>query len=422
MITGFTVVAITGGLMVHQALQGQKSVARSPIASKSLIPNYRIQKTKSASISALKAQPLRHDGNPAKAGKDFLALKNTYNLSLIPTYDGSNQSTHPKLLYFPNGWNGYKYWMSITPYQNTIDRYENPCIVTSNDLKTWVVPKGEKNPVSGIPVDVKYGGHYSDSQLLMVGNTMQLWYRYNKGDKKTKHVVYSPDYYYRITSTNGINWSKPQLMHSSKWSLMSLAIIYKNGQYQFWYTNCAKHLMYAVSKDGINWANTTQCDIKLPKGYTPWHQDIVFYNNRYYLLQTAKKLPQYSFSLYLSESSDGVHFTPGTAFYPSSNPTILHRTWLYRSTFVPVESGLFQMVISYRLPGNKWFMTQCSVSAKDWNNACFTNKELILKAPETNHPVKLARPAFNSGGQRQKTQKALPQKPAKSIVKKVASI
>ena len=34
----------------------------------------------------------------------------------INTFDGSGSLTHPSVLYFENGFNGYKYWMSYTPY------------------------------------------------------------------------------------------------------------------------------------------------------------------------------------------------------------------------------------------------------------------------------------------------------------------
>lgn len=380
-VSAFVITAAAGILIVHQAAQVKNGPSKSILSSKMMIPNYRMSsaKTKAAAVTQ---QPLKKDGIPGKPSKVFLYLKNTYNLTLTPTYDGTDQATHPKLLYFPKGWNGYKYWMSITPYPYTNDDFENPSIITSNDNKTWVVPKGLKNPISGIPVDVKYGGHYSDSQLVMNGNTMELWYRYNYGDKKTRQTDERIDYYYRKTSTDGIHWSAAKLMQFSKWSILSLAVTRQNGEYQFWYTNCALHLMHAVSKDGTKWTNIQQCSIPLPKGYAPWHQDVVYCNNKYYLLQTAINKPKYTFSLFLSQSTDGIHFTPGTMFYPSDNKVILNKTWLYRSTFAPVENNMFDMVISYRLPGAKWFMTQCSLSEAAWDSACRTNREIILKAPK----------------------------------------
>src|SRR5699024_7190098 len=50
----------------------------------------------------------------------------------IPTYDNELQAIHPKVLYFPNSWNGYKYWMAFTPYTNSDIKTENPSIVASN--------------------------------------------------------------------------------------------------------------------------------------------------------------------------------------------------------------------------------------------------------------------------------------------------
>lgn len=398
-IAGCLVVATAGVSVLNQFNYSGTHTSNVPSAVKNLstvaaVPNYRLSGGKMAKAATPVWQtPLRNDGIPAKARWDFTSRANIFNLSLIPTYDGSNQETHPKLLYFPSGWNGYRYWMSVTPYPATDARFENPCIVVSNDLKKWVVPKGLKNPVTGVPKDVKYGGHYSDSQLVMNGGVMELWYRANIGVKKSRMPDYRSDYYYRITSADGIHWSKPQMMQSSKDSILSLAVIRQQNRYQFWYTDRSHRLMYGESGNGTHWTNSCKCEIPLPKGYVPWHQDVVYCNNRYYLLQTALHTP-YSFALFLSESDDGVHFTKGTPFYSSDNPTILHKTWLYRSTFVPVENGMFQMVISYRLPGNKWFMTQCSMSQKAWDEACLTNREVILKQPVVRTPTPLSRVSY----------------------------
>ena len=60
----------------------------------------------------------------------------------IPTYDGSGQAVHPDVYYNANGWNGYRYWMAMTPYPNGNAAYENPSIVVSNDNLNWIVPPG----------------------------------------------------------------------------------------------------------------------------------------------------------------------------------------------------------------------------------------------------------------------------------------
>ena len=43
-------------------------------------------------------------------------LKNAVCPQHIPTYDGSDQSTHPSVLRFDAPWHGYLYWMAMTPY------------------------------------------------------------------------------------------------------------------------------------------------------------------------------------------------------------------------------------------------------------------------------------------------------------------
>lgn len=49
----------------------------------------------------------------------------------IMNYLGNTQNTHPKVLYFKDGWNGYKYWMAYTAYPFADDTAENPCLAVS---------------------------------------------------------------------------------------------------------------------------------------------------------------------------------------------------------------------------------------------------------------------------------------------------
>lgn len=69
------------------------------------------------------------------------ACKRTENVTIgkvrlnIETYlAGKDQPTHPSVISFDNTWNGYKYWMTYTPYQEGNGEEENPSIAVSNDL------------------------------------------------------------------------------------------------------------------------------------------------------------------------------------------------------------------------------------------------------------------------------------------------
>ena len=70
----------------------------------------------------------------------------------INTFDGSNSPYHPSVLYFENGWNGYKYWMAETPFSPQSkpyeDRNECPSIHVSNDGINWT--EIIKNPIDDL--------------------------------------------------------------------------------------------------------------------------------------------------------------------------------------------------------------------------------------------------------------------------------
>lgn len=70
-------------------------------------------------------------------------------LKLLDAY-GDIEAYHPKVVSFETSWNGYKYWMSFSPYPKGDDSKENPHILASNDLLEWVEPEGFKNPLDEI--------------------------------------------------------------------------------------------------------------------------------------------------------------------------------------------------------------------------------------------------------------------------------
>ena len=73
-----------------------------------------------------------------------------------------------------NAWNGYRYWMAMTPYPNAQNAYENPSIVVSDDGETWIEPPGISNPIVPYPG----AGYYnSDPCLVKAGNLLYLFYR-----------------------------------------------------------------------------------------------------------------------------------------------------------------------------------------------------------------------------------------------------
>ncbi len=299
----------------------------------------------------------------SKLPATFTQLQKKYNLVAIPTYDGSYQLTHPKVLYFPKGWNGYQYWMSMTPYPHGHDIYENPSIVVSNDGKTWAVPAGLKNPVTGLPPDVKTGGHYSDSHIVMNGNTMELWYRYNpamaqKGNYRRPNN--NINIYYRKTSTDGIHWTAGEKLLQSTDGHLSLCVNHENGVYKTWFATYGGDLYSADSKNALNWMTPVRCTVPLPKGYQPYHQDMIHYGSKYYLLQTAQKKSNYTFQLFLLQSDDGIHFSGTQQIYPSKDMALWKNVSFYRSTLF-VKDNKLNLYVSMIIPRLKWFVTQMTI-------------------------------------------------------------
>ncbi|MDD4289905.1 MAG: DUF2341 domain-containing protein [Patescibacteria group bacterium] len=97
------------------------------------------------------------------------ALSGAETYQTIPTYEDSGQAIHPDIVYFDEPWNGYSYWMVMTPYPNGNPDYENPSIVVSNDGVSWVTPDGPTNPIDSQP-----GGYNSDPDIVYDEETDNL--------------------------------------------------------------------------------------------------------------------------------------------------------------------------------------------------------------------------------------------------------
>ncbi|MCT1459850.1 hypothetical protein M3G03_09940 [Aestuariimicrobium sp. p3-SID1156] len=134
-----------------------------------------------------------------------LPLAAPYNVDTtlkITTPFGDNQTVHPDVVDFGAPWNGYRYWLGITPFTEGDPRHENPCVYASHDGWEWVTPPGLTNPIelgSGAIYDSN-----SDTDLLYDPTNNRLiltWRRYHTG-LKTERIRMSH-------STNGTTWSTP---------------------------------------------------------------------------------------------------------------------------------------------------------------------------------------------------------------------
>lgn len=314
-------------------------------------PNIKV-KRKSTKVSKMIYNSKSVSG---KSENIYVVKKTPYPL-YIKTYDGSNQANHPKVLYFSKGWNGWKYWMSFTPYPYGNASLENPSIAVSNDGENWTTPDKAAEPVVNAPKDAEKGGHNSDPHLVMYGHNLELWYRYNPSQKRASSTNNHINQIYMIETANGVKWSKPRLIFNDNFKYFSPAIIYDDNIYKVWFSDENGKLYCKQSQDLNNWSNAKAVNLSIP-GYHIWHQDVIKTDYGYQIVFSAYKDGEFSLNnqcLYYADSPDGINFsTPVLILAPSLKTDFLDNQMIYRSSLVDV-SGNFKLYYSAMSKNKEW--------------------------------------------------------------------
>lgn len=263
----------------------------------------------------------------------------------IKTFDGSNQPYHPSVVYQKEGWNGFKYWMVITPYPKGKlpykDRWECPCIYCSNDGINWRTPDGFMNPLDDLTdEEIANKDFFSDPHLVFKGKDLECWYRISHNHNNDRDT-----YLLRKNTNNGNQWSERELLFNPTNAeavgnlgdmVRSPAIIYSR-EYKMWYVDNKynrgeRKVCYTSSADGKKWVKRIECQIK-GKDINPWHIDVSFIDGLYWLLIYDLR------DLTLWKSSDGIYFTfEKILLKPSLKYGNFYSDGLYRSVLVKTEN------------------------------------------------------------------------------------
>ncbi|MDD4321593.1 MAG: hypothetical protein PHH31_08660, partial [Acidaminococcaceae bacterium] len=211
-----------------------------------------------------------------------------------------NEIVHPSILFFPNGWNGYKYWLGYTCFDNGGSTFENPCISVSNDNVTWTTPTGLTNPVEPEPAS----GFNADVNLFMSPDekTMYMVFKYHVGGVATTYIR---------SSTDGVNWTAKEALFTNSFEDLSPAVVWDGLQYKMWTvknddTPNNFYLRTATNATGP-WSDPILCSYTLPSSREPWHMDVRKVGNQYHMLLHAdNNLP------YFGKSEDGLSWVFGT--------------------------------------------------------------------------------------------------------------
>lgn len=268
-------------------------------------------------------------GENEKLSNFYLNLKNI---------TGKDGFTHPKVISFKNKWNGYKYWITYTPYPKGDQSQENPHIMVSNDLISWVEKDGFTNPLDEVITDNSKKVYNSDPHLVYNSDTnkIECYWRY-VDDTINKVIIY------RKTSDDGVNWSEKEIFlenQRNKVDYLSPSIIYEGGKYMVWYVDRNRIIKYVeYYPDKEEWSNVRTLDIKYknPK-LESWHLDVIKTKKGYESIIVAFDdwNKRSTMKLYYSFSEDNVNWTLAEEILSS-----LDKGGIYRSSILYLNNTYY---------------------------------------------------------------------------------
>ena len=199
--------------------------------------------------------------------------ENALTPDVTPTADGSGQTVHPSVVYAPQGWNGYPYWLLITGYAGTNSALENPHLLVSQDGSTWANPPGLTNPIKAQPA----GGFNSDPQLVLAGDTLYCFYRSTIGASASP----TKDGFYLQTTQDGVTFTPEQVVWESPspttYGLVAPGIVFDpaSGTWTIWavqYIGARSVVRMTADSPTGPWSDPqTVTGITVPAGREPWH-------------------------------------------------------------------------------------------------------------------------------------------------------
>ncbi len=321
-----------------------------------------------------------------KNAEDYIKFDVKY-INLTEPNEGNNsylphQVVHPDVVYIKNGWNGYKYWLSVSPFPNLNPKYEDPHIFASNDGYSWIEPRNK--PV--VPLIHPRQFEYSDADLVFDSNKLWLYYRLNN---KNGSFDYADDSVklYRISSSDGVNWTIPEatnLHFLPSGSFASPTIAKDGSSFVLFYVNTIKDEMHRLeSNDGINWSKD-EVVFSLPK---IWHLDVFKHQDTYIALINEGPQANKPKIYYLTSKNTYDWENQGILLMPSAEGW--DSTRLYRSTAL-IEGSRFRLWYSafqnnlgrtgYTEDNNFQFVKKKVPSCKSWSDVHINSCDSIDKS------------------------------------------
>ena len=253
----------------------------------------------------------------------------------VPTpYLPRDKVVHPNVLEFYSGWNGWRYVMALTAYSHEIE--ENPYLVASNDLQTWVMLTGILADVPKIPT-----AHNSDPYLAYDPRSASIILMWRESIK-TSEVGRVDTLYYRQTK-DGTNWTSPKLVKGPHYAgdkklSLSPSLIF-NTSLSRWFlyvfdqaTTGGGQALWTYSSKTLGGAWEVESETKV-EGLSMWHGEVKLVGNRLVVLIYSMTANQLYFGVSL----------PGSwkDFTVSTNPVVtgVGADGMYKASFLPEYSA-----------------------------------------------------------------------------------
>ena len=258
-------------------------------------------------------------------------------LSPIPTPDGSGQTVHPDVVDFGKHWNGWRFWLAVTPYPGGRIQEENPCVYGSNDGYHWETPKGMTNPLDAGP-NLAYSAN-SDTDLFYDEGSQELILTYRLYHTGTRRETFK-----LMRSADGVKWSEPVIIFDNdgsptgdgggvqQYSSQALVRV-AEGDYRMWTCGATNEpdKMFKASTATGPW--TVQSTLSFGgTGRNPYHTDVIAGpDGRFWMIGCSNGVA------FASVSSDGVNWVSGKPILDARRS--MWDSNIYRATIQPHEDG-----------------------------------------------------------------------------------
>lgn len=277
----------------------------------------------------------------------------------IKTYDGGNQCLHPSCLYFKEGWNGYKFWLVVTPYKEMNEAIENPCIYVSNDgVHFSVCPTA--NPLDNITLSSECE-YNSDPELVYNPdlNRVECWWRRVQTNKYPEKEGRNAEILYRSYTTDGKLWSPRERMYKYQNQIeatrgfISPSIVYAEGVYHIWVSS--SQTSNSKERKIVCYRYVEGEQLELVASYKPSHSlshiTVLYEENQFKIVGFDVSRKGFPYVLYSIDCNNNLCYNgmllrqgrkdswDGSRLYRPNLTKVDNEYWLYYSAYQEKPSG-----------------------------------------------------------------------------------